>query len=141
MSALLIISLLIQKEPLFGKYKSNENESLILKQDSTFVYESIYHFNKYWSIGKWSMKSDTIYINSIPIYDKVKFESTDSLVLSKDEIYDTIVEFQKPKFKSKGRQVTSWTTKLIINGDELIEVKTNQHSEVKIKPRVWKKKQ
>ena len=83
-----------------GKYRDYFGSEIIINRDSTFKYT--WHFNLFssWSNGKWTIKSDTIYLKTIPIYDTLTYTNSngklvDSLVLSDDEhpkrIYPTII--------------------------------------------------
>ena len=69
-----IISLVQCKsqENIIGTYVQDlTGEQYVLHADSTFKYESSGGI-VFWTSGKWELKHDTVYLNTIPVYDTLR---------------------------------------------------------------------
>jgi hypothetical protein len=100
-SILIVLFLCVEtygQKNIVGNYYNFGGENLELNSDSTF--KAIWHYGllSEWTKGIWSTKNDTIYLQSIPIYDtlergNIKYNpNIDSIILSPDEKSEKITQ-------------------------------------------------
>lgn len=80
--------ILAQEVP--GLYSTPYGRELTVKSDATFYMEYGVCVAKYWAQGLWHAKGDTLIFDIIPVYDTLKCPTKDSLLLSKDQLANTI---------------------------------------------------
>ena len=91
---ILLVSAAPAKKSVCGTYRDYFGSSFRLNADSTFKYE--WHFDTQgdWNCGRWRMKSDTLFLVTIPIYDTLEVyenhKTFDRLVLSGDTISNRV---------------------------------------------------
>lgn len=108
-----------------GKYQDYFGHSLEINNDSTFRLEWKFDLIKTWSIGKWKISHDTIYLEFIDVYDTLsRIDKPDSLVKSLDEIPNRINEdeYAGNLISSGGQKSDDITQKLLIKGKRLFLV-------------------
>jgi len=119
-----------------GKYHNFFSSNLTLNSDSTYFYSYRFDLTSSWSIGKWTISNDTIYLKNIPIFDTVNYSDTignfkpsfgDSLILSMDEKPERISSGGAigSLISSGGQNRTLNPVKLFYKNDKLYEVKQN----------------
>jgi hypothetical protein len=73
-----------------GVYTSDFNQRIKLKSDSTFYHNWGFDLGSSWSVGKWRISKDTLYLNTELVMDTLQVQNletnsvTDSLVISTD---------------------------------------------------------
>ena len=97
MNLIRLILILAISKPVFGQekyiglYKDRFSESIELKTDYTFLHKWQFDLSKSWTIGKWNVKNDTIYLTAKSVLDTLQIRNSenevirDSLVLSSDQ--------------------------------------------------------
>lgn len=79
------------QKKVFGKYKNEFGETLILNSDQTFEYSWRFDLASSWNIGTWEIeKGKYIYLIINEIKDTLKTQNRIELVLSSDKISNAI---------------------------------------------------
>ena len=79
------------QEKYVGIYKDRFSESIELKSDSTFIHKWQFDLASSWTMGKWNVINDTIYLKTELVMDTLQIRNLenkvvrDSLVLSSDQ--------------------------------------------------------
>lgn len=93
---LLISKMSFGQDKYVGIYNARFSESIELKTDSTFIHNYRFDLSSSWTIGKWKVKNDTIYLTTEFLMDTLQIRNSenkvtiDSLVLSNDQKVDSI---------------------------------------------------
>lgn len=75
------------QEKIFGKYKNEFGEKLILNSDHTFEYYWNFDLASSWNIGTWEIESGKyIYLKLNEIKDTLKSDNKIEMVLSSDKV-------------------------------------------------------
>lgn len=69
-----------------GAYNDREGSSLTLLENGRFTFTWRFDLASSWTNGRWRISRDTVYLESVLVYDTVSFSGKDSLVLSADEL-------------------------------------------------------
>lgn len=109
---------------LIGKYTAYYGNSLELEDDSTFRYKWNFDLAGSWTIGKWKVSNQTVYLTITNVYDTLtRADKPDSLVLSSDEKSNRIKldEFAIGQISGGGqnRKMDRITDCLAIRGNRL----------------------
>lgn len=79
-----------------GTYYNRFSERIELKTDTTFIYNFSFDTASSWTLGKWHIKNDTVYLEATLVMDTLQIRDSnnrilrDSLVLSIDQSVDRI---------------------------------------------------
>ena len=93
---LLISKLTFGQNKYAGIYNNRFSESIELNSDSTFIHKWGFDLASSWTIGKWNVKNDTIYLKVELVKDTLQIRDSennvvrDSLVISSDQKIDRI---------------------------------------------------
>lgn len=91
-NTLIIILLLIQIQltgqiDYAGSYEQkNYGKAIVIKNDSTFEFSDIKHYQSNWATGKWRTIGDTIFFEFISIYDTLKIYDDNNRLINKNLI-------------------------------------------------------
>ena len=125
LSAALYIDLAFSQENnanLIGSYQDHFGSSIIINKDSTFKYRWNFDLASSWSNGKWAIKNDTVYFKTVLVYDTLRINSKDNLVLAEDEKPKRIfgVTYISAQLTSGGQNRMPCPAKLLFRGGELL---------------------
>lgn len=79
-----------------GTYYNRFSEKIELKTDTTFIYTFSFDTASSWTLGKWHIENDTVYLETTLVMDTLQIRDSnnsilrDSLVLSIDQSVDRI---------------------------------------------------
>ncbi len=113
---------------LIGKYQNYFGSHIQINEDSTFSYSWHFDLMSSWSKGRWSIKNDTLYLKTIPIYDTLSYtdktgKMVDSLVLSDDDKPERVTT---PNFigmlSAGGQNRQACPDKLFYDGEKLFGI-------------------
>ena len=130
---LLISKLSFGQDKYVGIYKDQFSESIELKADSTFIHNWRFDLSSSWTIGKWNVKNDTIYLKTEYVMDTLQIRGSenniirDSLVLSADRKIDRIEqnEFIFSTISSGGQNRYKPPTKIYWKRNKLYRINEN----------------
>ena len=134
----LLLILLISKfgfgqDKYVGIYNDRFSESIELKIDSTFLHKSRFDLSSSWTIGKWKVKNDTIFLETQLIMDTLVLGKSgqkqlkDSLVLSPDKFANRIEfsDYAISTISSGGQNRTKPPLKLYWKKNRLYRINRN----------------
>jgi hypothetical protein len=124
---------------VFGTYRDNFGSKLILNSDSTYKYTHSFDLSSSWSIGKWSLRKDTIIFSNTVIYDTITTHcysingemrtsrTNPKLTLSIDEKSDAISDLDDAltQISGGGQNRYPQPMKLFFENNKLYEINKN----------------
>jgi hypothetical protein len=130
---LLMTKMCFGQDKIVGIYNDRFSESIELKADSTFIHNYRFDLSSSWTIGKWKISKDTLYLktelvldtlNTITVENKI---TNDSLVLSSDFKPNriTIKEYAINSISGGGQNRVKPPTKLYWKRRKLYRINEN----------------
>lgn len=83
---LMIADRLSGQTTVAGIYNDRDGSTLTLLEDGRFRFRWQFDLASSWTNGRWRISRDTVYLESLLVYDTVSYSGKDSLVLSTDEL-------------------------------------------------------
>jgi len=135
----------IEQKNIEGEYYNHFGSNLKINSDKTFIYTWNFDLASSWSKGKWKIKNDTVYFQTIPIYDTLRRPNfKDSLVLSVNQKPELITDYSIiyiEALSSGGQNRQLMNSKLYFDGEKLIEIKENGKLNTKKVKDFWQNKE
>lgn len=124
---------------VFGNYRNFFGSKLILNSDSTYKYTYAFDLFSSWSIGKWTLRKDTILLTNVIVYDTItthcvfengvkKFYKTKpELIISLDEKPEATndLDANLGYISGGGQNRYSEPMKLFYKNEKLYEIKAD----------------
>lgn len=125
------ISWVSDRRTISGQYKGGFGGSILLRADSTFVYEWRFDMMYSWNRGIWKTVADTVWLNIIPVYDTLAVNphtatAHDSLYLSRDSVAERF-NAPEPNLGYSGAQGTHLFPVILIYEDDHLYPMTPKH--------------
>ena len=132
-------TLLYGQNNISGTYSNYFGSKLTLNSDSTYKYTYAFDLFSSWSIGKWTLRKDTILLTNVVVFDTITahcvyengetkfYNKKPELIISLDEKSEAISDFDAVLGStcSGGQNKYPQPMKLFYENNKLYEIRTN----------------
>ncbi len=128
---ILSVSWIPLQENHSGRYEGGFGGAILLRSDSTFLYEWRFDLMYSWNRGTWRSMNDTVWLDVVPVYDTLTLNTygaapRDSFYLSRDSIAERFNQPEPNLGHTSSQGTHPFPVDLIYENDHLYPMTPNK---------------